>query len=130
MPLENVTRAQERKRRRRFLKEIVETGEMGCDTGVLDRQGVDKTDKTLANHGISEGAARVSNLAGRQGVFARTFPIFAEFSRRSPIPSDSAACVQNALVFAFVGLRPFSNFASQMELEVEVDPFWQSFDTA
>jgi hypothetical protein len=34
--------------------------------------------------------------------------------------SDSAACVQNLLVFGFGGLRPFSDFASQLELEMEL----------
>jgi hypothetical protein len=39
------------------------------------------------------------------------------------MPSDSATCVQSALVFGFIGLRPFSNFASKMELEMELDQF-------
>ena len=34
--------------------------------------------------------------------------------------SDSAACVQNILVSGFVGLRPSSDFASRMELEMEL----------
>jgi hypothetical protein len=39
--------------------------------------------------------------------------------------SYPAACVQNRLVFGFVGLRSFSDFASQMELEMEyMDSSW------
>ena len=36
------------------------------------------------------------------------------------MPSDSATCRPNALEFGFVELRPFADFASRMELEMEL----------
>jgi hypothetical protein len=61
-------------------------------------------------------------VAETVGVFAQSLPNFAEFGRRSPISSNSAAYVKNILVFGFVRLRPLSDFAKRMELEMEPAP--------
>jgi hypothetical protein len=53
------------------------------------------------------------------GVFEIPFRRFGEFFCWFPIPSDSAACVGIGLAAGGFDLRPFADFASQMELEME-----------
>ena len=62
-------------------------------------------------------------MAERAGVLEQTFLTFADFFRHCPIPSNPASCAENNLPSGFVCLRPFSDFASQMELEMELGPF-------
>ena len=61
-------------------------------------------------------------MAETVGVFEGTFLRFADSFQCCRILSDSDTYVKNHLVSGFVGLRPFADFASQMELEMELAP--------